>query len=36
MSIKSFRTIDFLEHILLAIERIEKYTLDKDASVSYR
>jgi uncharacterized protein with HEPN domain len=32
MSIKSFRTIDFLEHILLAIERIEKYTLDKDES----
>jgi uncharacterized protein with HEPN domain len=32
MSTKSFRTIDFLEHILLAIERIEKYTLDKDES----
>lgn len=32
MSIKSFRTIDFLEHIFLALERIQRYTLDKDAS----
>ncbi len=30
MSIKSFRVCDFLEHILKAIERIERYTSDKD------
>jgi uncharacterized protein with HEPN domain len=33
MNEKGFRVYDFLEHILKAIERIERYTLDKDVTM---